>query len=305
MMADSPEQKAVVFDPSNVTDSLFLSFHDIPWGLNHPHLSPPVMIDARVILDFYKRVNKRFIEGGAEHFLAQCEAGVGRSQAVIAALMTIEGRNADEIFQVGTYNRKLYRLILDAAGIPWKKDPKVSIVVRLKYPLDRFDAFLNCMRRQRWDNLEIIAVNDGPCSMNLWDRHEESEGFSVKIIETPEPKGHWGHPYRQLGIDAATGDWIGLTNDDNYYVPGFVEQMVGAAERNNAEVVMCQVLHSYAGWGVTGVGTDLGCFLAKRELVKETPWEGIDLKADRRYLQRLLNRSRNIAVVERPLFIHN
>ncbi len=128
----------------------------------------------------------------------------------------------------------------------------------------------------------------------------------VRLVETERARGNWGHPYRQQGIDSARGELIGLSNDDNYYVPGYLEQMVNALERERAELAMCDMLHSYWGWRLLRAGHDLGSWIARRELVLRTPWEGEDFFSDARYLERLKkNAGDRIAVVDRPLFIHN
>lgn len=220
-------------------------------SLDYGTVRKPTLEDAQKILSAYL-VAKGM---GCRMFIAQCEAGVGRSQGVVAALLELEGETegVKEIKRMGTYNRLLYRLILEAAGRTVPADPLVSMVIRLKYPESRFEAFIHSMKRQRWDRIEVVAVTDGPLDEGK-DAEDIREAFEsaqvwVTVIETAEAKGRWGHPYRQLGIDAAQGEWIGLSNDDNYYVPGFIEQMVNAGEEHGADLVLCETLHSYSGWG--------------------------------------------------------
>ncbi len=128
----------------------------------------------------------------------------------------------------------------------------------------------------------------------------------VKLVETEVARGLWGHPHRQRGIDAATGELIGLSNDDNYYVPGYFEQMVNALEDTQAEIVFCGMLHSYWGWQKVEPGHDVGSWIARRELVRRTPWTGEGFFYDAEYLKQLkANAGGRIAVLDRPLFIHN
>ena len=298
-MADDPGLLVPKHEPGAA-----LVFNDT--NLDYGVVRKPTREDAAAILEAYQRAKGE----GCSTFIAQCEAGVGRSPAVVAALLTLEGdtSGAKEIMRMGTYNRLLYRLILEAAGKEVPADPLVSMVIRLKYPVDRFVSFIASMERQRWESIEVVAVSDG--SLFPWTKTNLKMSYAstkveINVIETEETKGRWGHPYRQLGIDAAYGKWIGLSNDDNYYVPGFIEQMIGAAEDANADLVICDMLHSYSGWERVAAGGDLGCFLARRELIRQVPWEGDDLKADRRFLQGLVDRCRNVAIVNRPLFIHN
>ena len=149
-------------------------------------------------------------------------------------------------------------------------EPKVSLAVRLKYAPDRMQAFMLSIQRQRYDNWELVFVTDGPnaAARELVERTGDAR---IKLVETEKPMGRWGHPYRQRGIAACTGELIGLSNDDNYYVPGYFEQMVGALQAENADLVMCRMLHSYWGWRMIDAGNDLGSWLAKRELVERQP----------------------------------
>lgn len=302
LMADSAEQLAKVKDGANCLDVLKLVFNDstVDCGL----VRKPTADDARAIVNFYGYAASSYRSDVVpSYFVAQCEAGVGRSAAVVAALLQLRGEEKESrlIRRVGTYNRLLYRLILEAGRQSVKPDPLVSFVVRIKYPVDRLMALLLSLERQRHDSIEVVAVTDGPMTV-------VETGFrkiQLEVIKTPEPRGRWGHPYRQLGIDAARGEWIGLTNDDNYYVPGYVEQMLGAAQDADADLVLCKCLHAYSGWQVVPEGQDLGAWLARRELVKSTPWEGDDFTADKRYLLRLLDKARNVAVVNRPLLVKN
>ena len=48
------------------------------------------------------------------------------------------------------------------------------------------------------------------------------------------------------------GEFIGLSNDDNYYVPGYLEQIVNALA--DADIAMCEILHSYSGWAAVPAG---------------------------------------------------
>ena len=127
----------------------------------------------------------------------------------------------------------------------------------------------------------------------------------VRFVETEKPLGRWGHPYRQVGLDACRGEYIGVSNDDNYYVPGYLEQMIFAIESTAADMAICRILHSYYGWDVTPAGGDLGCWIARRELVRKTPWVGTDFTSDQDYIRELVRGARKTIEVPRPLFVHN
>ncbi|HTW95648.1 MAG TPA: glycosyltransferase family A protein, partial [Tepidisphaeraceae bacterium] len=228
---------------------------------------PPNAEDGKRIAEFAARQ----LKSGTPNLILQCQMGIGRSYGAFAALLKILGTNYDEFTGLGTYNRSLYRYVLATVGMMPDPEPTVSMAVRVKYDPERLHLFLLSMRRQRYDNWEVIAVTDGP---NVpAKRLVESIGDSrIKLIQTDRALGRWGHPHRQIGIDACKGEWIGLSNDDNYYVPGYFEQMVRAGR--NADIVMCPFLHSYFAWAAQAPGTDLGAWIARSSLIRQTPWAG-------------------------------
>ncbi len=298
-MADEESLLAPIKDEfRNCAQHMDLIFNDSDsdYGL----VRSPTPTDAMQIMSFFEKARNDKICG--ENFIAQCQAGVGRSQAVIAALCAKLGRDNSQILRNGTYNRHLYRLLMAEIGQP-VVEPLVSVVVRVKYDVDRLSAFLLSMKRQRYQNWEVIAVTDG---------YPLVEGFMIKnclddkttIIKTPVAKGRWGHPYRQLGIDAARGEYINLNNDDNVPCPGFLDQMVFALQSNHADIAVCQLVHSYSGWSVTPTGSDLACWLAKTSVVRQHPWVGIEADYEWRYLQQLCE-GRIAVPVERPLVCKN
>jgi hypothetical protein len=297
-MADSPSQLATIQDRGNVIARLDLVFNDSrdDFGL----VRSPSEEDARKIVEFV-----RAHKDSAPHIVFQCQVGIGRSLAAYAATLRIHGADPRPALYQGTHNRALYRKMLGVAGHPPDVEPLVSLVVRVKYAPDRMAAFLLSIQRQRYDNWELIFVTDGPnpAAVELASRTGDAR---IKLMETQKPSGRWGHPHRQAGIEAAAGALIGLSNDDNYYVPGYLEQMVNALERDNADLAMCAMLHSYWGWKPIEAGNDLGSWIARRELVRQTPWMGDHFFYDAQYLDLLKkNAAGRTTVVDRPLFIHN
>jgi predicted protein tyrosine phosphatase len=297
-MADTPPQLAVIKDSGNVIARLNLIFNDSKdtFGL----VRSPSDDDAKKIVEFVAS----HIDS-APNVVFQCQLGIGRSLAAYAAFLKLYGGDPKPALYRGTHNRALYRKMLGVSGQQPDAEPLVSLVVRVKYAPDRMMAFLLSIQRQRYDNWELIFVTDGPnpTAKQLVAGQNDPR---IKLIETEKPMGKWGHPYRQLGIDACRGDLIGLSNDDNYYVPGYLEQMVNALEKDAASLAMCAMLHSYSAWGALAPGNDLGSWIASRELVLQTPWVGDSFFYDAHYLKLLIqNANGSTTVVNRPLFIHN
>jgi predicted protein tyrosine phosphatase len=301
--SDSKEQTANFRDATRIVARLDLLAHDARDG--HGLVRPPTATQAQQILDFLAPPIR------APFVVMQCEKGIGRSRGAAAGMLWIRGDrdHARAIMDLGTHNRPLCHMLCEAAGSPLPSEDLVSVVARVKYSPDRLLGLILCLQRQRHQNWELILVTDGPDSAarELVELFAAKGELRLRLIETPEAKGKWGHPYRQLGIDAARGEWITLTNDDNYYVPGWIEQMLIAGRDN--DVVLCDTLHSYFGWGIHNTtpvvgGADLGCCMARAAVMRSVPWPGDDQSADGRFIEALATRGR-VGHVSRPLFVHN
>lgn len=292
-MADDPGLMPEIFDKENVIDCLDLCFHDAEYGCGLTTV--PRDADARDIIRFAQQ------HGTAPNIVAQCMAGIGRSHAVCKALAEMNGQS----FRSSTYNRTLYRRLLYVVGAEPKAEPLVSLTVRVKYKPNVLRLFLLSVKAQRYSNWEVVAFTDGPNAL-ADDVVKEMDDDRIRLIETSEARGRWGHPYRQMAFEQCRGEWIGTQNDDNYLTPGFIEQLVAAGESKRADVVACQSLHRYSAWSAVPPGTDLCAWIARAELVHKTPWLGSGFTADQEYFKAMLSHPgvRGIAV-ERPLVVKN
>ena len=187
---------------------------------------------------------------------------------------------------------------------------KISINVRVKYSVEHLLAMILCLRRQTYENWEAVIVTDGP-NKPAKDLIYQLKDPRLIFIETPTPLGFWGHPYRDLGISYCTGDWIGLTNDDNYYVPGYLKKMTDAIKSSpKIKMVMCDMLHKEFQWMMCMcepiiTRCDLGNWLVRAEIAKSTPWPGNDVADDGRYVEQIAAKADGVYMIHIPLFIKN
>ena len=283
---------------------LDLVFHDITTPCASLILAQQEQ--AAQIAQFLRQTVLRGID-----LICVCEVGMGRSAAIAAAAARLSGlsdaKTYEFVFKYGTYNRRLYKMVMQELGRAVPEEPKASVAVRVKYPPDRLQAFLLSLKRQRWTNWECVVVTDGPDRPAV--RMAESfKDDRITVIETPERKCRWGHPWRQRGIYACTGDYLNLQNDDNYLTPGFLEQMVMALEHHQADLCIGNLLHNYAGYRFTEqvVGNaDLGSWMASRSLMRRVRWKGTDMIADQRYLEAVVKQAKKVIQLPAGLFVHN
>lgn len=184
--------------------------------------------------------------------------------------------------------------------------------MRLHAALCGLVASFQGQTHQKW---KLDVVHDGPAQ---WG---EAQGVlrgmeqdkRIIVTETETRKKDFGHPHRQAAIErllASDCDWIGLTNQDNWYAPTYLEWLLHEAMTKKAELVYCDFVSSHKMWKpVTTVlrrgGIDLGCFLAHRSVVEKVKFDKFTFAGDWDYISRLASASKRTAKVNATLFVHN
>lgn len=113
--------------------------------------------------------------------------------------------------------------------------PKVSVIVPL-YNSERFlDVTVTSILRQTLKDFELILVDDCSTDKTL----EIAKSFRddrIKILQTEKNLGYPGAT-RNVGIDAATGEYIFFMDHDDIILPQAFESLVKVADANHADAV--------------------------------------------------------------------
>ncbi len=187
--------------------------------------------------------------------------------------------------------------------------PKVSLAVTAYRQPEALGCLLWSLKAQTYDRWEAIIVHDGPgaACRELVERIGDSR---IRFLETAERSGLWGNPLRDCSVEACTGDYIGMSNDDNYYAPVYFEWMLHALAESKADFAHCNMVHSLFQWNAFATqprkhGCDLGAWIAKSELVKSTPWRDMSYDGDGTFIEELRQKAARIVHVPGYLFVHN
>lgn len=126
---------------------------------------------------------------------------------------------------------------------------KISVIVPV-YNAELFiipclDSILN----QSIESLELICVNDGSTDHSLQvlyeyqKAHANAAGRTIKIIDQPN-----GGPSkaRNTGLCAASGDYIGFVDCDDFVEPEMYKSLIQIAESMHLNAVLCGILNIYA-----------------------------------------------------------
>jgi hypothetical protein len=134
--------------------------------------------------------------------------------------------------------------------------------------------------------------------------------------ETPKLMGEFGHPNRKMMLERLAGacdDYVLITNDDNYYVPTFVEFFLDACKKN-VGLVYCNTVHNYIKYDVMYTRVkecfiDMGCFIVRSDVAKAVGFTQTHHSADGKYAEECaeycMKHNLKVMYIDKPLFIHN
>lgn len=202
---------------------------------------------------------------------------------------------------------------------------KLSVVVACHGECPELGILLQCLRYQRRYDVGKHSVTGEDC---LWYAYERAK-HEVEIICTSDgrfdglcpgahlievPQENNCHAGRAAGIEAATGDWIVLTNSDNYYVNGFVDSLTKAITPNLGLVYWDLISNLWQWTGLDGTRlerwhVDLGCVAVRTEIAKRVgfPWRHYD--ADWDYIERCASTAFEFGLkskkISQTLCVHN
>ncbi len=115
--------------------------------------------------------------------------------------------------------------------------PSVSVIVPVYNVEDYLERCLDSLVSQSLEDMEIIVVDDGSGdnSPSIIDRYVS---LYPNIIALHVPNGGVSKA-RNIGIEKATGRYIGFVDSDDYVSPLMFEKMLNAIEETDSDVVQC------------------------------------------------------------------
>lgn len=114
---------------------------------------------------------------------------------------------------------------------------KLSIIVPVykveKYLRRSMDSLVN----QTLEEIEIICIHDGSPDncLSILEEYKEKYPDKVVIIDKKN-EGVWKGRFD--GIKAATGEYIGFTDSDDYITLDYAEKLYNAAKKDNSDIVV-------------------------------------------------------------------
>ena len=113
---------------------------------------------------------------------------------------------------------------------------ELSIVVPV-YNTEQFlRECLDSLKKQSFENIEIVCVNDGSSDSSLAILQEYAQSDDRFIILSQPNKGV--SSARNLGIDKASGNYLMFVDSDDYIALNACEEILKIAKRDNSDIVV-------------------------------------------------------------------
>lgn len=163
--------------------------------------------------------------------------------------------------------------------------PKISVIVPV-YKVEKFlDRCVESIVGQTYENLEIILVDDGspdncPSMCDKWAEKDSR----IKVIH----KENGGvSSARNAALDAATGDFIGFVDSDDWIEPDMYESLMMRIDETGKDIAVC----SYYSIEVSGERNECRCITDKDAICKDDYFRFIVLGGDGGYIWSRLYRA--------------
>ena len=120
--------------------------------------------------------------------------------------------------------------------------PHISLIVPVYNASSYIEDCLASLMAQTMDDIEVLLVDDhgSDDSMQMAKAYVEAHPSKklFRYLETPHNMGPG--PARNVGIEAAQGEYIGFVDSDDVVAVDFCELLYGAARQYDADLVYCQ-----------------------------------------------------------------
>lgn len=124
---------------------------------------------------------------------------------------------------------------------------KISIIVAVynteKYVKKCIDSILN----QTYKNIELIIIEDKSTDNSKKVLSQYAKNSKVKIVYNEENKGLAYS--RNVGLDTATGDYIGFIDSDDFIQANYYEVLIESLKKAHADIAVCDMKLIYEDTG--------------------------------------------------------
>jgi len=202
--------------------------------------------------------------------------------------------------------------------------PKIHIIAVAFKRLDELKVFVQSWINQTKDNWILTVIHDGPDEefISIMKDYKEKCPARIEWLCTEKRFNDYGHSLRDIGLKHIKGEYVLLTNADNYFIPKAIEFINEVFIGHQPEVVIFDMVHSHNKPGITDLpaysyfetklerfSIDISAAIVKASLAEKAGFRDKTHDGDATYFEDIIklkfSEGLSFAKIPRVLFVHN
>ncbi|QWD98281.1 glycosyltransferase family 2 protein [Polynucleobacter sp. MG-5-Ahmo-C2] len=202
--------------------------------------------------------------------------------------------------------------------------PKIHVIAVAFEKFGQLKVFVQSWLNQSSDNWILTVIHDGlsdefDAIMAEYRSHAKER---IEYLSTKNRFNDYGHSLREIGLQNIKGDYVLLTNADNYYVPRAVEFLNEVFLVHSPDGIIFDMIHSHDGPGLRNLpaysffetsfqraSIDMGAAIIKANLASKAGFRDKTFAGDATYFEDIANlkypESLSLVKIQRVLLVHN
>jgi len=189
----------------------------------------------------------------------------------------------------------------------------IATVYNRSTPIKRLIYDILCQTNPNWT---LHVIQDGMEFKETQKFIKALRDPRVTFTATKKVNGHYGFPNRDMMLKKIKGepsDFVLHTNDDNQYVPVFVDMFLRNCN-DKTGFICCNAIHNGFGYEVLDTGIkvghiDMGSFIVRLDVARAIGFSQVVEVADGIYAEECAaecwKRGLDRKKISKPLFVHN
>ena len=202
------------------------------------------------------------------------------------------------------------------------KNLKIHIIAVAYEKFEFLKTFMQSLINQSNKNWILTIIHDGPNKEfnDIMESYKKILPENINYESTNERYNDYGHSLREIGLKKILGDYVLLTNADNYFVPKAIEILTETLRKsdNNIDVIIFNYVASHHNYITFNTSfkrhlIDISSAVVRRELAEKSGFKDKSYDGDATYFENIAkvnqqikkNKKLIIYKVNRTLLVHN
>lgn len=202
--------------------------------------------------------------------------------------------------------------------------PKIHVIAVAFEKLDELKVFVQSWINQTKDNWILTVIHDGPNEefSSIMSGYKDECSARIEYVCTEKRFNDYGHSLRDIGLKNIKGEYVLLTNADNYFIPRAIEFINEVIFERQPEVVIFDMVHSHDRPGGRNIpaysffetklerfSIDISSAIVKANLAEKAGFRDKTHDGDASYFEDVMKLKFpdgiSYAKISRVLFVHN